>query len=579
MIKCVKTIYLHSEEFTVAKLNDKFPVINQPETDPRTRRYLTPKRVVATYGDVEHEKNLLIELDNQITLGGGVGCTLRNGSDGENAKIVLDFGIVFNGSVRFHVWSVKGENNRVNARVRFGESVMEALSPLGEKNTTNDHANRDEIINFGFFSGNETNESGFRFVCIELLDKNAAITFKAVKGVMIYRDLDYIGSFECDDMELNRIWDVAAYTMHLNMQEYLWDGTKRDRLVWAGDMHTEVMSVLACFGDEDVVEKSLDLVRNDTPLGSWMNGISTYSIWWMLCHYEWYMHHGKKDYLEEQYAYMKNLLDMLLTYIDENGSERLPERRFIDWPTNDDDVAKHAGIQSVLKMAMEKGAFLMRELDDAEQAEKCEDGARRLAKHIPECGGTKQAASLLALSGLEDAVSMNDKFLKPGGGHGYSTFFGYYILAAKSMAGDYDGAIADIKEYWGGMLKMGATTFWEDFDLNWLENAAPIDEIVPEGKIDIHGDYGAYCYIKFRHSLCHGWASGPCPWLSRNVLGIEVLEPGCKKIRINPHLGHLHFAKGSYPTPYGAIEVTHYLRSDGTIKSDIVMPEEIELEV
>ena len=34
----------------------------------------------------------------------------------------------------------------------------------------------------------------------------------------------------------------------LNMQDCLWDGIKRDRLVWIGDMHPETMSILAVFG-------------------------------------------------------------------------------------------------------------------------------------------------------------------------------------------------------------------------------------------------------------------------------------------------------------------------------------------
>ena len=41
------------------------------------------------------------------------------------------------------------------------------------------------------------------------------------------------------------------------------------------------------------------------------------------------------------------------------------------------------------------------------------------------------------------------------------------------------------------------------------ETHARIDELVPPGKKDLHGDFGAYCYVGFRHSLCHGWASGP----------------------------------------------------------------------
>ena len=33
----------------------------------------------------------------------------------------------------------------------------------------------------------------------------------------------------------NDIYETAAHTGHLNMQKYLWDGVKRDRLSWAGD--------------------------------------------------------------------------------------------------------------------------------------------------------------------------------------------------------------------------------------------------------------------------------------------------------------------------------------------------------
>ena len=50
------------------------------------------------------------------------------------------------------------------------------------------------------------------------------------------------------------------------MQEYLWDGNKRDRLVWLGDMHPEVMTVNTVFGYNEVVPKSLDLIRDVTPL-------------------------------------------------------------------------------------------------------------------------------------------------------------------------------------------------------------------------------------------------------------------------------------------------------------------------
>ena len=124
------------------------------------------------------------------------------------------------------------------------------------------------------------------------------------------------------------------------------------------------------------------------------------------------------------------------------------------------------------------------------------------------------------------------------------------------------------------MLKMGATTFWEDFNLDWMENSAPIDEITPEGMNDIHGDFGAYCYKNFRHSLCHGWASGPCPYLSHYVLGIRPINATTYEIK--PDLADLEWARGSYPTVKGIITVSARKTTDG-VKIEYTVPEGINV--
>ena len=93
---------------------------------------------------------------------------------------------------------------------------------------------------------------------------------------------------------------TGAYTVHLNMQDYLWDGIKRDRLVWVGDMHPETSTIATVFGSNEVVPKSLDLSRDITPIPNWMNGISTYSMWWIIIHRDWYMHNGDLAYLQQQ---------------------------------------------------------------------------------------------------------------------------------------------------------------------------------------------------------------------------------------------------------------------------------------
>ena len=171
-----------------------------------------------------------------------------------------------------------------------------------------------------------------------------------------------------------------------------------------------------------------------------------------------------------------------------------------------------------------------------------------------------------------------NEIIKVDGSRRLSTFLGYYVLKAQALAGDMEGALANISNYWGAMLDRGATTFWEDFNLDWLEGSGRIDEIVPEGVKDLHGDYGAHCYIGLRHSLCHGWASGPTAFLSQHVLGFTPVTPGCGKMALRPMLGHLTFAEGSYPTPYGVIRVRHEKNPDGSVKTTVLeKPEQVEI--
>jgi len=124
------------------------------------------------------------------------------------------------------------------------------------------------------------------------------------------------------------------------------------------------------------------------------------------------------------------------------------------------------------------------------------------------------------------------------------------------------------------MLDFGATTFWEDFNLDWTINSAPIDEIVPEGKNDIHGDFGAYCYKNFRHSLCHGWSSGPCPYMTQYVLGIRAIS--ADTYEIDPELAYLDWAKGEYPTEKGMISVSAKKTPEGTLV-EVSAPEGIKI--
>jgi len=548
----------------------------QSRDEETVRHYLPAVKVLwqsdNTGEQIKNIGTLLRKGTGQADLSGKNLCILKS-SKNEKPGILLDFGKELHGGLQMVTDQSKG-GKPIRIRVRFGESASEAMSDITDtaRNATNDHAMRDMIIAVPWLGKIEIGNTGFRFVRIDLMDENAELKLKEVNAIFIYRDIPYLGSFKCSDTLLNKIWMTGAYTVHLNMQDYLWDGIKRDRLAWVGDMHPETSTIAAVFGYNNVVPKTMDLARDITPLPSYMNGMVSYSMWWVLIQHDWYMNNGNLNYLKKQKTYLQQLLKHYIGKIDDHNSEALDDgTRFIDWPSSENKPAIHAGLQSMLVMTLSTGAELMDLLQDPATAKQCRAAVARLKKNVPDAGHSKQAAALLSLSGLMPAKKANE-VISENGVHDYSTFFGYYMLQAKAKAGDYQGGINDIRNYWGPMLALGATTFWEDFNVDWLPNSSRIDELVPEGKKDIHGDYGAYCYKGFRHSLAHGWASGPTPWLTEHVLGVKVMAPECKLIRVKPNLGDLTFAEGTFPTPYGVVKIKHVKLKSGKIQTTVKAP-------
>lgn len=488
------------------------------------------------------------------------------------AAVLLDFGVEIAGSLEL-VTAMTESKEMPEVRVRFGESAAEAMAEPGERGAQNDHALRDQTVRLPWLGKTTIGPSGFRFARIDHAAGKEVAKLSQVRALMTLRDVPWLGSFRCSDERLERIWRTGAWTVHLNMQDYLWDGIKRDRLVWLGDMHPEVSVIQCVFGHNDVVPRSLDLIRTATPVKEWMNGISSYSMWWVLIHEDWYRHHGDLAYLRAQRDYLTALLRKLAGFVDEQGRETLDGMRFLDWPTFENKQAVHEGLQAMMALTMDSGARLCTVLGDESTAALCRTTLERLRRHQVPPSGRKSPAALLSLAGLRDPAEVSQTVLKRGGPVDLSTFYGYYVLEALAKSDDTETALDFIRRYWGGMLDFGATTFWEDFDLAWTKDAGRIDELVPPGKKDLHGDFGAHCYVGFRHSLCHGWAGGPTAWLSRHVLGITPAEPGFTAVRIRPMLGDLAWAEGTYPTPKGLIRVRHERRADGTIDSTVHLPE------
>ncbi len=85
-----------------------------------------------------------------------------------------------------------------------------------------------------------------------------------------------------------------------------------------------------------------------------------------------------------------------------------------------------------------------------------------------------------------------------------SSFNMYWVLQALGNMGKFDYASAALDMCWGGQVKLGATTYWEVYNIDW-------DSIV-----EVNGP--VLNYQNGPTSLCHPWASGCTSWLSRNFL-------------------------------------------------------------
>ena len=554
--------------------------------DTRVRTYVYPERIVwqtaaSKFDDGWPERAKAEKMEKLLEGKFGQVCegpfASKSGTKlvntGEPAGVLLDFGRELHGGVQLGM--SPGGTAGARLRLRFGESVAEAMSSIGDgKHASNDHALRDFELPVPVFGSIEVGNTGFRFLRIDLVT-GGEVGIEFIRAVSLMRPMKAVGGFRSSDERLNRIFETAVRTAHLCCQNYLWDGIKRDRLVWIGDMHPETMTILNIFGAASILPESLDYMASVTPSDRWMHGMATYTLWWIRNLAEWCRYTGDVEYVRRHADYLEKTFEHVMSGM-KYGEWRAGN--FLDWPTRHNDKAAWAGTQGLALVTARETAFLADVAGRTELATKARALAAELAKLRPDPNGEKSAAAMLALSGLRDPKEMFAQVLGANGHAGVSTFYGYYMIEAMSAAGESQRALDTVRDYWGAMLDVGATSFWEDFKLSWTNNCFRIDDLPVAGKKDIHGDYGEFCYPGFRHSLCHGWASGPASWCINHVLGIRPLDTGCRRIEVRPFLGDLEWAEGAMALPDGnAVKVTIKKLPDGKVDAKLDAPDWVEV--
>lgn len=150
---------------------------------------------------------------------------------------------------------------------------------------------------------------------------------------------------------------------------YLWDGIKRDRLVWIGDMHPEMLALTTLYGRLPVIEKSLDFVKKQTPLPNWMNGMQMHSLWWNIIIADYYAYTGAESFTKKQINYLERLVEQMLACVQENGELNYPSY-FVDWSTKD-KVDEIQGARAINIIAAKKAMELLQKFGKPSKKADC----------------------------------------------------------------------------------------------------------------------------------------------------------------------------------------------------------------
>lgn len=422
-------------------------------------------------------------------------------------------------------------------------------------------------------------QTGFRFVRLDF-PSGVKTELKSVYAAYTHCGHMQIGDFTCNDALVNEIYETANRTAYLCVQNgMIWDGIKRDRLVWVGDMYPEIKALSYAYGAADEIKNSLRFAMRTNPQPGWIQRMPSYTIWFVMALYEYFLHTADGGFLRECGDYLLALGELFDSCVSYGGKLLFNDEReedkhiFLDWQTANLPETEH-GVSALLKIAAQNGTYLCETLGLS-----CDSFLRvaaKLERRKIVKTKYKQITAMQSLAGDFDACDCAKQIVR-GGAEGMSAFMSWFVLSAAAKGGENAAALKMLKEYYGGMLSRGATSFWEDFNVAWLSGSGRIDEPTPSGVKDLHADFGAHCYKGLRHSLCHGWSCGVAPFLIENVLGIQIKDAGCRKISVRPALGELTYARGSIATPYGKLSVQVELDQNGNAVTHIDAPAQIQI--
>ncbi|KAJ3954402.1 hypothetical protein N0V92_009097 [Colletotrichum tropicale] len=477
------------------------------------------------------------------------GCTidqLPSKGWGKGDDFILDFGVHMVGYVSFRLES-RGSHMDAPCRLRltFGESPLDVT--LGMDNVKTWISTSwlpDEIINIDMCPELVTlrRRYSFRFLRVEVVDTSPKfkVVFSDIKCecVSAISQAHPLEALEFGDELLWKIDHVSISTLRDCMQTVFEDGPRRDRRLWSGDLRLQALANYSTFKDFNLVKRCIfqfaAVVREDdsvpacifeqpqlTPSSDY---IVDYDALFAAIVNDYVVASGDTAAGHDLWPTVLGCVKRAISHLDPDthafDETKSEGWKFLDWqPGLEHSAGEHGVLLYCLKAANALAKVLGKEAPFVDLVVQMTEAAKAfLSSENVFVSGPKGQVSYASASWLVLAEAFpkdvaqtallntlsHSEALKP-----LTPYLWHHVCDALATVGCYDKCIEIMTDYWGGMVKAGADTFWECYN--------PADP-----KASPYGDVR-------NNSFCHAWSCTPT-YLLRGKLKEFVGVKGTKTV-------------------------------------------------
>jgi len=395
---------------------------------------------------------------------------------------------------------------------------------------------------------------------------------------------DMTGSFKCEDVKLNTLWEKSRRTLYVTMRDNYMDCPDRERAQWWGDMVNEMGEAFYVFDaakgpllakkaiyelarwqrDDKViyspVPAGVPTDMSKTPKdGTWFKELPRQMLasvgWYGFWTYYWYT--GDKQTIVEVYPHVRDY--MSLWKLDEAGLviHRPGDWDWTDWGKNKDvAVLENAWVYLALKSAVAMARLSGNDADVAGYQMSMDrikavynktfwQGDKYRSPGYKDLTDDR-AQAMAVVAGLAESSYYPAIRKQLQTQYEASPYMEKYVLESLYLMDAPEEAVARMLKRWEKQIPSELTTLWEGWGI---------------GKEGFGG--GTYN---------HAWSGGPLTVLSQYGAGVAPIKPAFEEFSVMPQMGQIKKIESVVPTKFGDIKV-RLSRSDAEFSMDLTVPQ------